>query len=295
MIITKLIGGLGNQMFQYATGRRAAYINKAELKLDISWFKNSEGAIKRDCLINTFNIKGVFATEEEINKLKSEDQGLFTLLYRRFLRFTKPYHKQSYILQRFFHFDPNILYVQDNTYLQGHWVSEKYFKDIENIIRKEFTFKDKPDATNKKMINKINNCNSVSIHIRRGDYIFDKKTNKRFGVCDIRYYFKAVYLIAKEIKDPHFFIFSDDPLWAKQNLHLKFPCVYVDHNTGKKAYEDMRLMSYCQHNIIANSSFSWWGAWLNQNRNKIVIAPKKWFRDKSINTKDLIPQSWVKI
>lgn len=295
MIVTKLIGGLGNQMFQYAAGRRAAYVNKTELKLDTSWFKNPEGATKRDYLLNVLNIREAFATKEEVNKLKGENQGLLVLCYKEILKFAKPYYKQSYVIQRFFHFDKNILKVNDNTYLQGHWVSESFFKDINNIIKREFTFKDKPDSANQKMINRIKSYDSVSVHIRRGDYVIDAKTNKRHGICDLGYYIKAVDLIAKRVKKPYFFIFSDDTNWTKHNLRLEFPCVYVDHNIGKKDYEDMRLMGLCKHNIIANSSFSWWGAWLNQNPNKIVIAPKKWFRDKSINTKDLIPQSWIKI
>jgi len=271
MIITRLIGGLGNQMFQYAVGRRAAHKHKTELKLDISWFKNPEGAIKRDYLLNVFNIEEDFASKEEINKLKSKNRGLLTLFYKKILK------------------------INDNTYLEGYWQSEKYFKDIENIIRKEFTFKDKPDAANQKIISRIKNCDSVSIHIRRGDYIFDETTNKYHGVCGLDYYSNSVAMIVKKVKNPYFFIFSDDIKWVKQNLHLKFPCVYVDYNIGKKDYEDMRLMSNCQHNIIANSSFSWWGAWLNQYKNKIIIAPKKCFRDKSIDTTDLIPQPWIKI
>lgn len=295
MIIIKLIGGLGNQMFQYATGRRAAYINKTELKLDTSWFNNPEGAIKRDYLLNVFNIKEIFASKQEIDKLKGKNKNLLVLFNKKFSKITKPYYKQSCVVQRFFHFNKNILKVSNNIYLQGHWVSEKYFKEIEEIIRNEFIFKDKPDKANQKMISRIKNCDSVSIHIRRGDYVTDQKTNQFHGIIDLNYYFRSIEYITSKIKSPHFFIFSDDLQWAKQNLHLKFPCVYVNHNIGKKDYEDMRLMSYCQHNIIANSSFSWWGAWLNKNSDKIVIAPKKWFRDKSINTKDLIPQSWMKI
>jgi len=271
MIIIKLIGGLGNQMFQYAAGRRAAHINKTELKLDISWFQNPEGAIKRDYLLNIFNIQESFANKEEINKLKGGNQGLWQRLCKKFFK------------------------IKDNVYLEGYWQSEKYFKDIENIIRKEFTFKAAPDNVNQKMLDRITSCDSISIHIRRGDYVVDGKTNRFHGVCDLDYYFKAVGLVAKQVKAPHFFVFSDDPTWVKQNLHLEFPCVYVDQNFGKKDYEDLRLMLSCQHNIIANSSFSWWAAWLNANPDKIIIAPKKWFAGKSIDTDDLVPASWIRL
>ena len=136
---------------------------------------------------------------------------------------------------------------------------------------------------------------SVCIHIRRGDYVEDIITNQFHGVCNLDYYYRSIEYIASKIKNPYFFVFSDDPLWVKQNLILKYPCDYIDQNFGKKDYEDMRVISKCKHNIIANSSFSWWGAWLNINPNKIVIAPKNWFKSKAINTKDLIPESWFKI
>lgn len=278
-------------MFQYAAGRRVAYVNNTSLKLDITGYENQVGITPRKYVLNIFNIQKNFASESEINKLKKNS----SLLQKVLKKLNPAFANKSYFREKGHNFDPDILKIDDNFYLEGYWSSEKYFKDIEGIIRKEFTFKDNPSIANQKIINSIKSCNSVSIHIRRGDYVFDERTNKYHGFCDLDYYLRAVTLIAKRVENPHFFVFSDDTDWAKQNLRLKFPCIYVNHNTGKKDYEDMRLMSKCKHNIIANSSFSWWGAWLNQNPNKIVITPKRWFRDKSINTKDLIPQSWVKI
>jgi hypothetical protein len=290
MIITKLIGGLGNQMFQYAAGRRAAYANDTLLKLDITGYENQGGMTPREYVLNVFEIKEDFAEESEIIKLKD-----ISIIKKLFNKIWPLFQNASYIREKFSYFDPKILKINDNSYLDGYWGSEKYFIDIEKIIRKEFTFKNRPDSVNQKMISRINDCNSVSIHIRRGDYVKDKKTNIFHGVCNLKYYLISVALITNRVNNPKFFIFSDDPLWARQNLHLEFPSVYIDHNVGRKDYEDMRLMSKCKHNIVANSSFSWWGAWLNQNPNKIVVAPKKWFRDKSIDTKDLIPESWIKI
>jgi len=290
MIITKLIGGLGNQMFQYAAGRRAAYVNNTSLKLDIAGYENQVGITPRKYMLHIFNIEENFASINEINKSKQNTfiQKILKKIYPVFIN-------KLYIREKGHNFDPDILNVNDNAYLDGYWASEKYFEDIEDIIHKEFTFKNKPDEINKAVIDKMTHCDSVSIHIRRGDYVNDKKTNQYHGICNLNHYYQSVEYITNKIKSPHFFIFSDDINWAKQNLHLKFPYVFVDHNIGKKDYEDMRLMSECKHNIIANSSFSWWGAWLNQNPNKIVIAPKKWFNDKSINTKDLIPDLWIKI
>jgi hypothetical protein len=291
MIITKLIGGLGNQMFQYAAGRQTAITNNTELKLDISGYDHQIGITPRKYMLDVFNIHASVATKQEIKLFNNHSKYR---IQRNLHRIMLSLLRRHYIRQKTSGFAHEFLTISDESYLDGYWGSEKYFKDIKNIIHKEFTFKNKPDVANRKMISRIKNCDSVSIHIRHGDYIEDKKTNQFHGVCDLGYYFKAVTLIVKKVKSPQFFVFSDDLLWAKQNFHLKFPCIYVDHNIGKKDYEDMRLISYCQHNIIANSSFSWWGAWLNKNPDKIVIAPREWFCDKSIDTKDLIPQSWIK-
>ncbi|MFH1827617.1 MAG: alpha-1,2-fucosyltransferase [bacterium] len=286
MIITKLIGGLGNQMFQYVAGRRAAIANKTELNFDITGYVHQVGITKREYMLHIFRIDEKFATQKEIVEFKRS-----ILFFERI--FSR--HSQLYVKEKHFHFDPDILTIPDNTYLEGYWASEKYFKNIEDIIRKEFIFKDKPDTINQKMISRIRHCNSISIHVRRSDYIADPKTHNFHGVCGLGYYKKAVSFITKKAINPFFFVFSDDPYWCQTNLRFPSPTVYVTHNLGNKDYEDMRLMSTCKHNIIANSSFSWWSAWLNNNPNKMVITPKKWFNISSINTSDLIPKQWLKI
>lgn len=290
MIITKLIGGLGNQMFQYAAGRRAAYVNNTSLKLDITGYENQLDITPRKYMLHIFNIQENFASESEINKLKKN-----SFIWKVFRKISPVFQNYSYIKEKHNYFNPNILNISDNSYLEGYWGSEKYFSDIEDIIRKDFTPKNKPDKATIELIQRIKNCNSVSVHVRRSDYVMDKKTHDFHGVCGLGYYKKSILLITKKVTNPSFFIFSDDPNWCKVNLRLQSPTIYVTHNLGNKDYEDMRLMSTCKHNIIANSSFSWWGAWLNKNKDKIVIAPKKWFKDKLTDTKDLIPKSWMKI
>jgi len=152
----------------------------------------------------------------------------------------------------------------------------------------------KPGNLYKNNEQKIKEKNSVSLHIRRGDYLTMQKAIDTIGVCPLDYYDKAIREITRKIKNPTFFIFSDDINWVKENLKTNSPTIFV--SGGKlKDYEELILMSKCKHNIIANSSFSWWGAWLNNNPNKIVIAPKKWFKDTSKNTRDLIPESWLKL
>jgi hypothetical protein len=293
MIITQLIGGLGNQLFQYAIARRIAHFKNCTIKLDLSGFHNYN--LRTYCL-NHFNIVENIASLEEIASLKRTQRKNLVILTLGFFNKIRPYYKQSFIKERHFHFDPNMMKVSCNAYLEGYWQSEKYFKDIENIIRSEFILKHEPDAINKEISHIIGNSNSVSIHVRRGDYISNPVTNQVHGVCPLDYYYRAIDKINELIKEPpHFFVFSDDPDWARENLKIEDPVMVVSHNGLDKDYEDLRLMSLCKHHVIANSSFSWWGAWLCTNKEKIIIAPNKWFNANENDTHDLIPDSWIKI
>ncbi|HQS38500.1 MAG TPA: alpha-1,2-fucosyltransferase, partial [Methylotenera sp.] len=160
-------------------------------------------------------------------------------------------------------------------------------------IRKDFTFKLALSVKNSAIIEQISQVNAVSLHVRRGDYVTNAK-NAFIGVCSLEYYRKAVEYVKNQVDKPVFFVFSDDIEWVKSNLPIDFPCFYIDHNHGIESFNDMRLMSHCKHHIIANSSFSWWGAWLNANSEKIVIAPQQWFANNT-NVNDLLPESWIKL
>jgi len=292
MIITKLIGGLGNQMLQYAFGRWVSFFNKTNLKLDITGYENQEVVTQRKYNLFIFNIKEQFASKDEINKIKRLNYNKYLLkIINRIL----PYYYRPHVVQKYFEYDSNVKKIKNNSYLEGYWFSEKYFKGIEDVIRKDFTFKYGPNEINKKFIYEIINSNSISIHVRRGDYVTDKKTTEFHGTCDLEYYNQAVLFVSKKISNPHFFIFSDDSDWVKKNLCLNYQSTFVIHNFKKNNYEDLRLMSMCKHSIISNSSFSWWGAWLNYYPNKIVIAPKKWFNNQEISAKDIIPDYWIKM
>jgi len=297
MIIVSLIGGLGNQMFQYALGRRLALKNKVDLKFDIC-------ELRKDPIIGTprkynlhcFNILEKFATPQEIQKYKGDNPGLLLKLIRIILGGTTANRNKSFIVEKEnFVFDKDVLQVDKNAYLQGYWQNEKYFRNIRDVLLEEFTVKHPPDKKNQDVLNQTNSTNSVSIHVRRGDYVKDKRTNKHHGTCSLGYYKKAIEIIAKKIKNPYFFAFSDDIAWVKKNLQMKYPVYCVDNNNDEHNYEDLRLMSACKHNIIANSSFSWWGAWLNKNPNKIVIAPKKWLNNSDIDTSDVTPKEWLRM
>lgn len=291
MIIVKLIGGLGNQMFQYAAGRRLAHKHNTQLKLDISSF----GSYRlRRYGLHHFNIEATIATPEEVASLTIRKQGIAERVLRMALRWSSG-PAPTHIREKHVHFDPDILNLPDSVYLDGYWQSERYFADIAGIIRQEFTVKIPQKGKDKELAELMASCESVSLHIRRGDFVSDSHTNQVHSTCDQNYYFRCVEEITQTVKHPHFFIFSDEPEWARDNLKLPFSTTLVDHNGADKNYEDMRLMSQCKHHIIANSSFSWWGAWLNNNPEKIVITPIAWFEDKTHNIDDVIPSGWLKI
>ncbi|MFH1366672.1 MAG: alpha-1,2-fucosyltransferase [Patescibacteria group bacterium] len=292
MIIVKIIGGLGNQMFQYALGFALAKKNNTNLKLDISGF--AEYKLHRYSL-NNFNIHEEIATQSEIAKLKDYTYPTVITKLREIIGLSVIRHNPCHTTEIGYNFYPEILKLPDNIYLEGYWQSEKYFIDIMDLIKQDFTIKSKPVGLNLSTLNKINSTNSISVHIRRGDYVTDQKTNQFHGTCQIDYYKMAAKLLSEKVVNPVFFIFSDDPEWVKTNLKLEHAMVFVTHNNSEKNYEDVRLMSRCQHNIIANSTFSWWGAWLNNNPGKIVIAPNKWFTDPKMNTEDLLSSAWIKI
>jgi hypothetical protein len=292
MIIVRLFGGLGNQMFQYAVGRALAYRIDTELKLDISDYN---GNPLRQYNLFPFNIIENFATMSDLDRVRKS----FFAGVKSPIRLLKETLNRDIpiisIKERIIDFDLEILHLPDNVYLKGYWQSEKYFKDIEKIIRIEFGFKAIPDPLNKKIGQQIADGESVSIHVRRGDYVSNPQTLQVHGVCDVRYYQKAINKMCNKIDTPHFYVFSDDPMWAKANMSADAPIDFLTHNDTLKNYEDLRLMTLCKHHIIANSSFGWWGAWLNPNKEKIVIAPKKWFRTTTFKLDDRFPSEWYLI
>lgn len=290
MIITRLIGGLGNQLFQYAAARHLSEIHRTTLKLDISGFETYK---LHKYSLGHFNIQENFATLEEITALTVRRQGIVERVLNRILH-RPPKPAPTYVQEKHFHFDPEIPNLPDGVYLDGYWQSEKYFADIADILRQEFTVKTLPAGKDKELAEWMASCESVSLHIRRGSYLYPPY-NAVHGICSLDYYFSCVEYLTQTVKHPHFFIFSDEPKWVHDNLKLPYPTTYVDHNSADRDYEDLRLMSLCRHNIIANSSFSWWGAWLNGNLDKLVVAPRGWLMDTSHNISDILPDAWIKV
>lgn len=278
MIIVKLKGGIGNQMFQYALGRVMSLRYGVDLKLDTSFFYLDFKTItKRSYSLDVFNIK---AKIFRINKFIT----YIVLIFRKILK--------NKGVEKSFQFDPEVFSLGPNVLLDGYWQSPKYFAGYEDVIRKDFTLKNPLPQNIQNLIEEIESKNSVCIHVRRGDFV----GNKHHEVVDIEYYNKALDYISKIKNIENIYIFSDDIEWCKNNFNFAFPSVFVgEEYAGEKDAGHLLLMSKCKDFIIPNSSFSWWAAWLSTNKEKIVVVPPKWFSDESINTNDLIPENWIRI
>lgn len=290
MIIVQLLGGLGNQMFQYALGRRLSIDRQTTLKLDTSSFQRDT---LRKFHLNHFEIHAEIATTDE--SLRFSSQRIDQRLKRLTEKLTRPYFDRRLVYERTPAFDPHILRVKNDVYLRGYWQNEQYFAPIQSEIRSEFTLRTSPPAASLELVRRMADVNSVSLHIRRGDYASNPITNQHHGLLPLRYYEAAVDLIASKVSRPHFYVFSDDLDWANDHLRLGFETIFVDINGADQAHEDLRLMSMCHHHIIANSSFSWWGAWLSQYPDQCVIAPSKWLADPVINACYTLPSRWQRL
>lgn len=292
MIIVKIFGGLGNQLFQYAMARSVAYRNNVEFKVDLSWFLNDRVETPRKFSLDKFNVKYSLANDNEVNKYLTLKKIMGRDLYETMI----PFKYKKYIRQREFqNFNNKYMNMRGNVYLDGYWTDERYFTDVTQFIRKEFALQNELSPMNKEISDIIQDTESVSIHVRRGDYVTSKNFEPIFNICNEQYYKQAVSEIVKRIAKPNFFIFSDDIEWARQNVKTGHNTVYVSGLDGGLPHEELILMSTCKHNVIANSTFSWWSAWLNSNTGKIVIAPGKWFNLSAQHGGECVPSTWYKI
>ncbi|MCF8321922.1 MAG: alpha-1,2-fucosyltransferase [Flavobacterium sp.] len=293
MIIIKLQGGLGNQMFQYALASILAKNNKETVLIDNSFFDLTEkklGHTPRKFELDVFENPYAYALSTDIFFFKR--LSIFNKMKKKLgFNYPKIYDETYYGFYR------KVLLTKSPVYLRGYFQSYKYFIGYENFIKGLFSFPiDKLDSINKQMLIAIRGANTIGIHIRRGDYVNDKFTQQFHGNCSLDYYVRAISLLTMKNIDFTLFFFSDDSDWVKdQFLDLPYPKQFISHNKDKDSWKDMLLMSSCSHNIIANSSFSWWAAWLNANPEKTVIAPKEWFKAKDIENTTLLPEEWIKI
>lgn len=295
MIIVRLSGGMGNQMFQYALGRTLSLANGVPLGLDLSFLLDRtphpswQHFTFREYDLSIFNIEAEVIPRKRIPFLYRWHFSGRIMLYVDALRrrfFKTPGNEKS------FRFDPCVLSLGPNAYLEGSWQSPKYFADIDDVLRRDFTMKDALPESTEALLSQIKNSNSVCIHVRRGDFV----GNSFHGVASLAYYRESLARLRELVQIDTLYVFSDDIAWCEKNLSLPLPTVFVsDEYRGEKARGHFALMVGCRHFIIANSSFSWWAAWLGSAQDKVVIAPKQWFGDPSIHTEDLIPEQWIRI
>jgi len=285
MIVTRLIGGLGNQMFQYAAGRALAKRLDVDLYIDRRAFENYE---THAFGLQHFTAKLLDAAPRDLPGLQRESR-----LNRWLRRFSGGTVK--IVTESAFTFDSAILALPDGSYIDGYWQSEQYFSDVAQTIRDDFHVATIPSEENKEWLKKIDRVTSVSLHVRRGDYVSNTSASAMHGTCDLEYYRRGVNQVVERVgSDIEIFVFSDDPDWVAKNLQFQYPTHFVRNNTAQTNYEDLRLMSACRHHIIANSTFSWWGAWLDPRMDTVVIAPQQWFRTEKLDASDLVPSRWVR-
>ncbi len=268
MIIIKLQGALGNQLFQYAFGRLFGILNKEEVRF---FFGNNKNDVQRKYTLEKFNVRLSLLTDDEAKNLG------FGLASRAWRKITKNYH---------IGYEEGLLYTKKK-YLEGYFHSYKYLEPIRDILQTEITLREPIEKKYSEIIEKMKNTGSVALHVRRGDYV----TNTTYSPCGIEYYARALQMIKERVENPTVFLFSDDISWCQENIKTDIPITFMDNVD----YEDFSLGTNCKHDIISNSSYSFWIAWLNKNPNKIVIAPKNWSRKYESEYRDMCPEDWIRI
>lgn len=295
MIVVRLSGGMGNQMFQYAAAKNLATINNVELVLDISDIqKQTESDVytKRKFILNAFKIKASVIQNNECDYVYNNPTSFFQKVLSFIKKKVRPY---NYYFDYSLSYRPDFFNLGKNAYLEGYFQSEKYFLPIKQQLISEF-FTDAYQINNE-ISDKIKGSESVGIHFRRGDFSDKMAVNQRHGTCSVKYYEESIELIKKKIPQLlSFFVFSDNIKWAKDQLkNIQGDFTFIENEGADATVKDFTLMKLCKHQIIANSTFSWWAAWLNQNTNKVVIAPEMWLSDTNIDTSDVIPPAWIKL
>jgi len=278
LVVTRLDGGLGNQFFQYAVGRAQALRYDATLKLDLSVL--TEYPLRRYEL-DKYPIRATIATADELMMFGDGPAGPSTGC----TRYREPHY----------HFDSAVRGAAPPVQLIGFWQSERYFRHIADTIRHELTPIEPMDSENERALANILQSNAIAVHVRRGDYVTNPLAAAALGVLSLGYYRRAMDSVALHVADPVFYVFSDDHDWVRDNLRHPAPLVQMTVNGPEQGFRDIQLMSACKHHILANSSFSWWGAWMNTSPDKIVIAPTPWFLDKGLDTRDVLPPGWTAI
>lgn len=300
MVTVVLHGGLGNQMFEYATGLSLARRHQVPLVLDTTYIRDRFP--RKDFAYRTFRLDE-FTIDAGLTPLSRLSRALpvpgfwlgldlLSIGARRLLGMTRLVREKKE-----HSFDPGVYSLGDRLVVWGYWQSVKYFEDIGDEVRSAFTLKSSLTGPAMAIADRIKAPNAVSVHVRRGDFVTSASALALHGATDLEYYRRAVEYVAARVSDPHFFVFSDDTAWCRENLHIPFPVEYPgEDSAGPDGAWHLSLMSYARCNIIANSTFSWWSAWLNSHPEKIVIAPKAWYAATSRHhDEDIVPGDWIRL
>jgi len=284
-VVVGLSGGLGNQMFQYAVGRALSVRLGAPLTLDLSWFGGQE---ERKFALSPFRIEA--ALDCQCPWLPLHGQAWVSRLSRRWLPriFSVPIWREPH-----FQYVPEFTSLSKPVFLEGYWQSERYFRDIRDLLLEDFSVQAPLPLACAKLLEEIRSSDAICVHVRRGDYLSNPVAAQVHGVCSIGYYHAGAKELSMGLRRPHCFVFSDDPAWVRESLAFDCAMTVVDVNGPDDAHLDLMLMAACRHFLIANSSLSWWGAWLGTHSEKKVIAPARWFLTQSKDTRDLLPASWL--
>jgi len=275
-------------MFQYATARAVAIRNGVPLRLDISWFAS---VCDRNYALAPFRIEATLLPKQPARRstywVRLSDYVSARLGLGK--RGSPCYVEKS------FGFDPAVVALRPPVYLDGYFQSAKYFEAMRQQISSEFTLREEPRQQTREMLQQIRETDSICLHVRRGDYVSNSATNAYHGTCSLDYYWAGLDVASQGLAHPHCFVFSDDTKWVRENVRVDLPVTWVDIHSTQEAHEDLRLMVACRRFVIANSSLSWWGAWLGSQDGKVVVAPQRWFQSSDNDTRDLIPAAWLRV
>jgi hypothetical protein len=288
MVVFYSMGGLGNQLFQYATARRLAHTVGEELAVDTSWHRIR----LPDTTPRAFELPRLSVRVRELSAI----EGLWAVpVTNRYLRRLPLPSRWNVRRERGREVDAGVLSGVRNAFLYGYWQNPRYFQDIRPVLLEELKPADPPSDVDRRILESARGSHSVFLHVRRGDYVSLASAAQHHGACGLDYYRAAIRLVHERVRSPVFFTFSDDPRWTRENLSFEAEVVHVDHNGPAAAHQDLRLMAACRHAIIANSSFSWWGAWLGtDDPSRVVVAPRRWFASGG-PVPELFPASWQPI
>jgi hypothetical protein len=296
VVVTRLMGGLGNQMFQWAAARALALRHGVEPKVDLSYLAHERpGTTPRRYELGSFVVEPAVATADDLKWVRGAPPSGLGARSRELVKSILKPRRLVLLQQRELDYDARLREAGPNVLLVGYWQSESYFEGAESQIRDDFRLREELTGSVAELAAEIGAAESVAVHVRRGDYVADPRTNAFHGTLTPAWYERALAEVAQRVEEPAAFVFSDDPAWCRAHLRLPVPMRVVDYHDPAHAPEVLRLMTLCRHHVVANSSFSWWGAWLSRSQQRVVVAPEEWFRDPAIDTSTITPRDWLRL